>query len=279
MYYKTWMEKQLSLYAAWDRFARDINLHVSPIHIGNPLDDFNHTYMPHLDSHPDDPSVLEALLRRVYEARGWATYVMCHVVDLTAHDNNMSFPRCGVDENMIGTTIFEDSQVTIGDEVETLVRHGVPVFVVGFVHLHRSIKPSLFEVRDEDEAKREEELVRCSDFLKKIFDIFVHLSSNRIGRVSPWIVDCPRNLRENDDGSEVPLWWLGRELDLFSARRYSGIPGGALYAVGKVFGWGCIEAPPLPDHNPQLMERVNALMENTYRSPDASPDPEDLEVA
>ena len=31
-----------------------------------------------------------------------------------------------VDENMIGTTIFEDSQVTIGNEVETLVRHGVP---------------------------------------------------------------------------------------------------------------------------------------------------------
>src|SRR5260221_14662697 len=53
---------------------------------------------------------------------------------------------------------------------------------------------------------------------------------------------------------------------------------GALYAVGKVFRWGCIEAPPLPDHNPQLMERVNALMENMYHSPDASPDPEDLEV-
>ena len=70
MYYKTWMEKQLSLYAVWDCFVRDINLHVSLIHIGNPLDDFNHTYMPHLDSHPDDPSILEALLRRVYEASG-----------------------------------------------------------------------------------------------------------------------------------------------------------------------------------------------------------------
>src|SRR5258708_14874411 len=31
MCYKTWMEKQLNLYVAWDRFARDINLHVSPI--------------------------------------------------------------------------------------------------------------------------------------------------------------------------------------------------------------------------------------------------------
>ena len=80
---------------------------------------------------------------------------MCHVVDLTAHDNNMSFPQCGVDENMIGTTctIFEDSQVMIGDEVETLVCHGVPIFVVGFVHLHHLIKLSLFEVKDEDEAK------------------------------------------------------------------------------------------------------------------------------
>jgi len=203
---------------------------------------------------------------------------MCHIVDLTAHDNNMSFPRCGVDENMIGTMIFEDSQVTIGDEVETLVRHGVPVFVVGFVHLHHSIMPSLFEVKDKDEAKREEELVRSSGFPRKIFDIFVHLSSNHIGRVSPWIIDRPCNLRENGNGSEVPVWWLGRELDLFSAHHYSGIPGGALYAVGKVFGWGCIEAPPLLDHNPQLMEHVNALMENMYRSPDASPDPEDLEV-
>ena len=54
---------------------------------------------------------------------------------------------------MIGTTIFEDSQAMIGDKVETLVRHGVPVFVVGFVHLHRLITPSLFEVKDEDEAK------------------------------------------------------------------------------------------------------------------------------
>src|SRR5258708_35491309 len=123
MCYKTWMEKQLSLYAVWDRFARDINLHVSLIHIGNLLDDFNHTYMLHLDSHPDDPSILEALLRRVYKARGCAIYVMCHVVDLTAHDNNMSFPRCGEDENMIGTTIFEDSQATIGSEFETLGHH------------------------------------------------------------------------------------------------------------------------------------------------------------
>src|SRR5258708_631391 len=96
--------------------------------------------------------------------------------------------------------------------------------------------------------------------------------------MSPWIIDCPHNLRENGDRSEVPVWWLGRELDLFSACHYLGIPGGALYAVGKVFGWGCIEAPPLPDHNPQLMECVNALMENMYCSPDASPDPEDLEV-
>src|SRR5258705_6214998 len=35
MCYKTWMEKQLNLYAAWDHFARDINFHVSLIHIGN----------------------------------------------------------------------------------------------------------------------------------------------------------------------------------------------------------------------------------------------------
>src|SRR5258708_34362012 len=278
MCYKTWMEKQLNLYAVWDHFVRDINLHVSLIHIGNPLNDFNHTYMLHLDSHPDNPSILEVLLQRVYKARGWATYIMCHVVDLTVHDNNMSFLRCGVDENMIGTTIFEDSQVTIGDKVETLVHHGVPIFVVGFVHLHHLITLSLVEVKDEDEAKREEELMRSSSFLRKIFDIFVHLSSNRIGCISPWIIDHPHNLRENGNGSEVPVWWLGRELDLFSAHHYSGIPGGALYAVGKVFGWGCIEAPPLPDHNPQLMEHVNALMENTYCSPDALPDPEDLEV-
>src|SRR5258707_99554 len=137
---------------------------------------------------------------------------MCHIVDLTAHDNNMSFLQCGVDENMIGTTIFKDSQVTIGDEVETLVCHGVPIFVVGFVHLHCSIMPSLFEVKGKDEAKQEEELVHCSGFLRKIFDIFVHLSSNRIGRISPWIIDHPRNLRENADGSEVPVWWLGRKL-------------------------------------------------------------------
>src|SRR5258705_7904929 len=105
---------------------------------------------------------------------------MCHIVDLTAHDNNMSFPRCGVDENMIGTMIFEDSQVTIGNKVETLVCHGVPIFVVGFVHLHCSIKLLLFEVKDKDEAKQEE-LMHCSGFLRKIFDIFVHLSSNCIG--------------------------------------------------------------------------------------------------
>ena len=91
MCYKTWMEKQLNLYVAWDHFVRDINLHVSLIHIGNPLNDFNHTYMLHLDSHPDDPSILEALLQRVYKARGWATYIMHHIVDLTAHDNIMSF--------------------------------------------------------------------------------------------------------------------------------------------------------------------------------------------
>src|SRR5258708_4690247 len=178
---------------------------------------------------------------------------------------------------MIGTTIFEDSQVMIGNEVETLVHHGIPIFVVGFVHLHHLITLLLFEVKDKDEAKQEE-LVHCSSFPRKIFDIFVHLSSNRIECISPWIIDHPRNLRENGNGSEVPVWWLGRELDLFSAHHYSGIPGGALYAVGKVFGWGCIEAPPLLDHNPQLMEHVNALMENMYRSPDASPDPEDLEV-
>src|SRR6266436_7790240 len=137
---------------------------------------------------------------------------------------------------MIGTTIFKDPQVTIGNEVETLVRHGVPIFVVGFVHLHCSIMLLLFEVKDEDEAKREEELVHSSSFPRKIFDIFVHLSSNCIGRVSPWIVDHPCNLRENGDGSEVPVWWLGRELDLFSAHCYLGIPGGALYAVGKFLG-------------------------------------------
>ncbi len=110
MSYKTWMEKQLSLYAVWDHFVRDINLHVSLIHIGNLLDDFNHTYMLHLNSHPDDPSILEA-------------------VGLTAHDNNMPFPQCGVDENMIGTMIFEDSQVMIGSEVESLVCHGVSLLL------------------------------------------------------------------------------------------------------------------------------------------------------
>src|SRR5258708_5009045 len=256
MYYKTWMEKQMSLYVVWDHFAMDINLHVSLIHIGNPLNDFNHTYMLHLDSHPDDPSILEVLLQRVYKARGWATYIMHHIVDLTAHDNIMSFLQCGVDENMISTTIFKDSQVMIGDKVETLVHHGVPIFVVGFVHLHCLIKPSLFEVKDEDEAKQEEELMCCSGFPRKIFDIFVHLSSNCIGCVSPWIIDHPRNLRENGNRSEVPVWWLGRELDLFSAHHYLGIPGGALYAVGKVFRRGCMDAPPLPDHNSQLMEHV-----------------------
>src|SRR5258705_9877761 len=69
-YYKTWMEKQLSLYVAWDHFARNINLHVSLIHIGNPLNDFNHTYMPHLDSHPDDPLFWK------HCSKGWATYIM-----------------------------------------------------------------------------------------------------------------------------------------------------------------------------------------------------------
>src|SRR5258707_933523 len=53
----------------------------------------------------------------------------------------------------INTMIFKDSQVMIGDEVETLVHHGVPIFVVGFVHLHCLIKPLLFEVKDKDEAK------------------------------------------------------------------------------------------------------------------------------
>src|SRR6266436_8116116 len=93
MCYKTWMEKQLNLYAAWDRFVRDINLHVSPIHIGNPLNDFNHTYMLHLDSHPDDPSILEALLRRVYEARGWPPtlcvtlwILLCMITTCPFHD-------------------------------------------------------------------------------------------------------------------------------------------------------------------------------------------------
>src|SRR5260221_13332844 len=100
---------------------------------------------------------------------------------------------------MIGTMIFKDSQVTIGNKVETLVCHGVPIFVVGFVHLHCSIKLLLFEVKDKDEAKQEE-LMHCSGFLRKIFDIFVHLSSNCIGHVSPWIVDHPRNLRENVSG-------------------------------------------------------------------------------
>src|SRR5258707_13960386 len=114
----------------------------------------------------------------------------------------------------------------IGNEVETLVHHGVPVFVVGFVHLHCLITPLLFEVKDEDEAKQEEELMHSSSFPRKIFDIFVHLSSNHIGCVSPWIVDHPCNLRENSNGSEVPVWWLGRELDLFSACHYLGIPGG-----------------------------------------------------
>src|SRR5258708_1077590 len=99
--------------------------------------------------------------------------------------------------------------------------------------------------------------MRSSRFFRQIFGIFCHLSLNCIGFISRWMVDCPWNLRENGNGREVPVWWLGRELDLFSAHHYSGIPGGALYAVGKVFRWGCIEAPPLPDHNPQLMERVN----------------------
>ena len=145
---------------------------------------------------------------------------------------------------MISTTIFEDSQVTIGDEVETLVHHGVPVFVVGFVHLHHLIKLSLFEVKDEDEAKQGEELVHCSGFLRMIFDIFVHLSSTHIGCISPWIIDHPCNLRENGDRSEVPVWWLGRELDLFSACHYSGISGGALYAVGKVSGGAVLRPHP-----------------------------------
>src|SRR5260221_6233415 len=129
---------------------------------------------------------------------------MHHVVDLTAHDNIMSFPQCGVDENMIGTMIFKDSQVMIGNKVETLVHHhGVPVFVVGFVHLHCSIMPLLFEVKDKDEAKQEEELMHSSGFLRKIFDIFVHLSSNHIGRVVGRIlVPCTNRLY----GPVLTLW-------------------------------------------------------------------------
>src|SRR5258708_20068664 len=138
---------------------------------------------------------------------------------------------------MIGTMIFEDSQVMIGDEVEILVRHGVPIFVVGFVHMHRSITLSLFEVKDKDEAKREEELMHFSSFLRKIFDIFVHLS--------PWIVDCPRNLRENGDGSEVPVWWLGRELDLFTAHCYLRIPAWPLSPIVTLSASRLIEPPPL----------------------------------
>ena len=131
----------------------------------------------------------------------------------------------------------------IGDEVETLVCHGVPIFVVGFVHLHCSIMPSLFEVKDEDEAKREEELVHSSSFPRKIFDIFVHLSSNHIGCVSPWIIDHPCNLRENGDGSEVPVWWLGRELDLFSACCYLGIPGPCML-LGRFSGGAVLRPHP-----------------------------------
>ena|SRR5258708_2928853 len=74
--------------------------------------------------------------------------------------------------------------------------------------------------------------MHCSAFLTNIFDIFVHLSSNHIGHISPWIIYCPCNLGENGNESEVPVWWSARELDLFSAHHYLGIPGGGLY-VGE----------------------------------------------
>src|SRR5258708_34948067 len=112
------------------------------------------------------------------------------------------------------------------------------------VYLHHSIKLLLFEVKDKDEAKQEEELTCCSTFPMKIFDIFVHLSSNCIGCVSPWIIDHPCNLGKNGNESEAPVWWLARELDLFSAHCYLGIPGGDLYAVGKFLGGAVLKPHP-----------------------------------
>src|SRR5258707_6551333 len=85
--------------------------------------------------------------------------------------------------------------------------------------------------------------MHCSSFLRKIFDIFVHLSSNHIGCISPWIIDHPRNLRENGDGSGVPVWWLGRELDLFSACCYLGIPGPCML-LGRFSGGAVLRPHP-----------------------------------
>src|SRR5258707_7188914 len=65
---------------------------------------------------------------------------MHHIVDLTAHDNIMFFPQCGVDENMISTMIFEDSQVMIGDEVETLVCHSLSLLLALFICIARDRK-------------------------------------------------------------------------------------------------------------------------------------------
>src|SRR5258708_6974115 len=119
MCYKTWMEKQLNLYAAWDHFVRDINLHVSPIHIGNPLNDFNHTYMPHLDSHLDDPSILEAIpdakeLRRMMED----DYIPSGVVKPMSK------------ERMIGNTSLEESGLSECMDVDIVLYQPCPSTLV-----------------------------------------------------------------------------------------------------------------------------------------------------
>ena len=151
------MHTQWDIYEAWDHFVREFPTNVPPIRMSDPLDMFEKCFVPHLPSHPTDPSILESILQRVYEARGWVTYVMYQFVDWAATYNKWPVPCHGVNESLVGCTVFEWPGL-ICEELDMLIHHGVPVLMVATQELHRSLKSNAFNIMAEQVQREESEV-------------------------------------------------------------------------------------------------------------------------
>ena len=240
---------------------REFPIDVPPIRMSDPSDMFDKCFAPHLPSHPTNPSILESILQRVYEARGWATYVMYWFMDWAATYDKWPVPHHGVNESLVGCTVFEWPGL-ICEELNMLICHGVPVFMVATWELHRSLKSNALNITAKQVQREESEVqakIRDNSSSLKDCMVWVHMELDCLHHIAHWVIDHPH------EAKEVPMIQMATELGLFNNPQTQFYMGQGYIGASWVFGYGCLETTPppnplLPADNP-FVEQITEMMD------------------
>ena len=185
-------------------------------------------------------------------------------MDWAATYDKWPVPHHGVNESLVDCTVFEWPGL-ICEELNMLIHHGVPVFMVATQELHRLLKLNPLNITAKQVQREESEVqakIRDNSSSLKDCMVWVHMESDHLCHVAHWVVDHPCNLHE---AMELLMIQMATELGLFNDPQTQFYMGQGYIAASQVFGYGCLETTPppsplLPADNP-FVEQITEMMD------------------